>query len=135
MNINLIYVLKHKNEVVYVGRTKNIKRRMQQHKSEGVKIYDSFEIVKEVEDLKRAKRIEDLLIKKYDCEYNKSNNEYGAYISFKEMMSILNVSEDELDEMLFKKRINPIFNENYKKVTLDILLNKDFTNMFRKKVI
>jgi len=65
-----LYSLYHKDELVYIGITKDIKKRINQHKRTN-KVFDRYEIVSIFNDRFYALREENILIKKHNPKYNK----------------------------------------------------------------
>jgi predicted GIY-YIG superfamily endonuclease len=69
-NVTYLYSLKRKEEIVYIGITKNIKDRMNQHKR-SKKVFDGYEILNIHMDRFYALREENNLIKEHKPKYNK----------------------------------------------------------------
>lgn len=69
-NITYLYALYHKEEIVYVGITKNLKDRITQHKRTK-KVFDSYQVLKMFNDRFFALKEENNLIIKYKPKYNK----------------------------------------------------------------
>ena len=65
-----VYHLYHRNELVYVGITKDPVVRERQHKTSD-KVFDRFEIISSHETRGQALLIEDKLIKEHRPKYNK----------------------------------------------------------------
>lgn len=63
----VIYVLLKDNEIVYVGRSSNLRSRLEQHKK--TKDYDSFDFVF-VKDKNQMKDLEALMIQQYRPKFN-----------------------------------------------------------------
>ena len=73
--INGVYFLIYKNEIVYIGRSKNIKNRLKQHKKSILFKFDSYSFY-HVHRLSKESTyvIEKACIKKYKPKYNISCN-------------------------------------------------------------
>ena len=66
-----IYSLIHRDEIVYIGVTSNVYRRMQEHEKDKKKSFDSHRILASHTDRFYALREENELIKKHQPKYNK----------------------------------------------------------------
>ena len=69
-NVTYLYSLKHNEEIVYIGITKNIKDRVNQHKR-SKKVFDGYEILNIHKDRFYALREENNRIKQHKPKYNK----------------------------------------------------------------
>jgi predicted GIY-YIG superfamily endonuclease len=69
-NKTYLYSLKHNGEIVYIGITKNIKNRMNDHKR-SKKVFDRYDILNVHSDRFYALREENNLIKQHKPKYNK----------------------------------------------------------------
>lgn len=112
-----IYFLTKNEKVVYVGKTKNIKRRISQHKD---KDFDNS-FYKRCDDY-MANQLEDYYIMMYDPIYNKSLNSKGEYKSLQEFCQDNGFGIDEIRKVCAEiPYINPYFNENYNPYELNAL--------------
>lgn len=104
-----IYFLKNNERVVYVGKTKNIKRRIKEHKD---KAFDSYDYIKC--DESNANYLEDKYIMKYDPKYNRCLNSKGEYVNLKTFCDQNNLDIGKARRIYQRTPyINPIFNENF----------------------
>ena len=118
-----IYALRNKkDEVVYVGRTNNVKRRISEHKRN--KDFDYHQVLEECFDLEKAKKIEDFFIMRFDPKYNKSLNSGGMYISIKEETRDKKYDIARLLELINSYEVRPIFNDKYQDFTIIHILNE-----------
>lgn len=101
------------DDVVYVGRTKNIKQRIYKHKK--AKDFDGYKILDSTEDLERAKFLEDYYIKGYNPIYNRALNATGNYLKMSEILDKLEVKEEDYADFIHEciVRVKPIFEDNY----------------------
>ena len=112
-----IYFLKKNESVVYVGRTKNVKRRLSEHAD---KDFDSYSYINCDEGV--ASRLEDYYIMMHDPIYNRSLNSKGEYKNLGEFCE-----ENNFDVTKVKKicaeipYIRPYFNDNYNPYELNAL--------------
>lgn len=111
--MNLIYFLKKDNDIVYVGRTKNIKQRIQTHKREKKKDFDSYKIAHQCFDLKDAKNIEDHFIMQHNPIYNRALNSCGEYFSIKDITKDKNYDVCELLHFINLYNVRPLFKDKY----------------------
>ena len=68
-----VYALYDDDEIVYVGVTNNIERRIKQHKRGGDKVFNRYTIVEAHVDRFYAVRQEHKLIEQHNPKYNKSS--------------------------------------------------------------
>ena len=107
--MNYIYFLKRGNKVVYVGRTKNLKNRLSQHKD---KIFDNYHYL--ICRKECASNLEDVFIVKHDPIHNHSLNSCGEYINLTDYCKSNNLSIKGARKAIERTPyINPFFNENY----------------------
>lgn len=112
-----IYFLTNGKDVVYVGKTNDVKRRIKQHNDK--KFDNYFSIVCDDED---ANHIEDEYIKMLDPLYNNSLNRFGHYISLSDFC-IENNLDIERARYIYHTTpyVTPIFNENFSPYTLNMI--------------
>tara|TARA_R100001082_G_C4292590_1_gene128833 strand:+ start:65 stop:637 length:573 start_codon:yes stop_codon:yes gene_type:complete len=83
-----IYFLTHKGKIVYVGEADCIARRLGDHKSEGVKIFDNFKFISTktffwLDSVKHRLYAEHKCIRKFKPKYNKKGKIYSnKFFSF-----------------------------------------------------
>lgn len=70
---HVVYFLFNGENLIYVGMSKNWKTRMDKHKTEGLKIFDSFSFI-ECINFDLAEKCEKFYIKKYCPKYNIKDN-------------------------------------------------------------
>lgn len=115
--------------VVYVGQSKNVERRIKNHKD---KDFDRYLIARDCNDLGEAKEWENFYIKKYDPKYNKSLNFYGNYGTIKELIEMnkmhgFKINFDDLTEIMsiaLENDLKPLFNDKYSYMNFYKILNK-----------
>lgn len=101
------------DDVVYVGRTKNIKQRMSKHKKQ--KEFDAYKILDTTDDLGKSKILEDHYIRCYNPIYNRSLNATGNYLKMNEILEKLQLEEGDYADFIHQciVRIKPVFEDNY----------------------
>src|SRR5690625_394111 len=112
-----IYFLLKDEKVVYVGKTKNVKRRLNEHKG---KVFDDYKLLKCTSD--ESSFLEDKYITKFDPKYNNSLNSKGEYKSLELFCKENNLKIEKAREIYkITPYINPVFNENFHPYTLNAL--------------
>lgn len=113
----VVYALLKRNKVVYVGRSKNLRKRVLEHKRE--KDFDSHFIICELKTMEGACAAEDFFIRKYDPLYNKALNKEGSYMTVSCYSKKNKINRFNLSEWLAALYLTPVFNNNYRFTDLD----------------
>ena len=119
------------DEVVYVGMTKNLKRRLREHKE---KEFYKCTVLDQCETKEHAKELEDYYIKLFNPKLNKCLNYLGEYGKMQDIIKSYNIDNFGLFcEILIESDVKPVFKDNYSKIEMDRVYKRynDFRGLYK----
>ena len=106
-----IYALRQGKKIVYVGQSKDLKRRMYEHARE--KEFDNYVVLDDAESKKESLLIENYYIMKHDPKYNKVLNSLGSYGNLTEISNYYKIKRKHLKNWVEYYKFKPSFSNKY----------------------
>lgn len=117
-----VYFLFQNNEIVYIGSSMNIETRLQTHKNENKKIFESYSFIEFPVEQILEKELEYFLL--YKPKYNKALPNNNFLISIKAFYY--------QDAKKIRENLQPVFQTYYKLSDCQFLLGEDVNLKTRK---